>query len=148
MIREKTDVDSLKAGIINTNAFLFDCPEDLCIRSFIKYRNLLAHLCHGSHKRLAEKHTLIDTAKKQYHAKLINAEEKRILSLSLQENDFDADDYSELPPVKIGWALPVINPPIRFSNKQKEFLNVSSPCSKRNILCVHNEQLKWLVHSK
>lgn len=130
---EKTDFDSSKAATSNASSSLFDCPEDLCIRSFVKYGNLLAHLSHGSHKRIAEKHSLIDTAKRQYHAKLINGEEKRILSLCLQENNFDADDYNNLSPVEVGWALPITNPPVRFSQTQKEYLNVSRPLVTKNI---------------
>ena len=131
--KEKLDVDSSKAATSNASSSLFDCPEDLCIRSFVKYGNLLAHLSHGSHKRIAERHTLIDTAKRQYHAKLINGDEKRMLSLCLEENDFHADDYNDLSPVEVGWALPITNPPVRFSQMQKEYLNVSRPSLTKNI---------------
>lgn len=97
----------------------------MCIRSFVKYGNLIEHLAHGNHRRMAEKCTLLDTAKKHYHAKLINAEEKRLMSLSLEESIFDFNNFNDLPELNIGWGLPVNNPPVRFTPKQKQYLNVS-----------------------
>lgn len=106
------------------NGNLFECPEDTCVRSFVKYGNLLTHLTYGKHKRIAEKASLLDTAKKYYHARLTDPEEKRIISFSLEETVSSFDDSNEFTPMNMGWALPTINPPVRFTPKQKQFLNV------------------------
>lgn len=117
------DSSALTSESIHCTSVFFDCPEEGCIRKFVKYGNLLAHLTHGSHKRIAERCSLMDIAKKTYHAKLNSAEEKRILSLSL-EADCELVEYLDSPNTEEGWALPVINPPTRFSVKQKQYLNV------------------------
>lgn len=118
---------SLQADGAHSKGIFFECLEELCVRKFVKYGNLLAHLAHGNHKRIPERCSLIDFAKKFYHAKLRSAEEKRILSLSLEEADLEPNDCFDSPTMdKEGWALPVTNPPTRFSPKQKQFLNVSS----------------------
>lgn len=51
----KPDIDASKAAMSDPSSSLFDCPEDLYTRSVGKYRNLLAHLRHGRHKRMVEK---------------------------------------------------------------------------------------------
>ena len=107
---------------------LFECPEEACICSFIKYGNLLRHLAIGNHRRVPEKTTLLDTAKKLYHSKLMAGDSKTVISLSFQHALFNSSDFEEVPQLDMGWGLPVMRPPVRFSIKQKEFLDVSSFC--------------------
>ena len=116
------DIESERAG---GNGNLFACPEDMCVRSFVKYGNLLAHLNREDHRCVPEKSNLLDTAKKYYHAKLTSAEERDLLSLSIDATERYANDSIESKPFQIGWALPSINPPVRFTPKQKQYLNVS-----------------------
>jgi hypothetical protein len=61
-----------------------------------------------------------------YHSKLVNAENRRIISLSLDHITFDSNNFDQLPQLTIGWGLPVARPLVRFTFKQKQFLNVSN----------------------
>lgn len=104
---------------------LFECPEETCICSYINYGNLLRHLSTGRHHIMPERTTLLDTAKKLYHSKLTSSESKRIISVFVENFTFDSVHFDQLPQLNMGWGLPVSLPPVRFSRKQKEFLNVS-----------------------
>ncbi len=104
---------------------LFECPKEACICSFFKYGNLLRHLSIGHHRKMFEKTSLIDTAKKLYHSKLETSGNRRVISLSLEHSTFDSSDLDRLPQLNMGWGLPVLNAPVRFTVKQKQFLDVS-----------------------
>lgn len=86
----------------------------------MKYGNLLRHLALGDHHKIPEKITLLDTAKKLFHSKLANSENKRVISLSSEHILFDSNNFDQLPELKIGWALPSTRSPVRFSVKQKK----------------------------
>jgi hypothetical protein len=74
---------------------------------------------------MAEKISLLDTAKTLYHSKLTTSENRRVISLSLEYSTFDSIDFDQLPQLAVGWALPVAHAPVRFNVKQKQFLDVS-----------------------
>ncbi|CAF3133213.1 unnamed protein product [Rotaria sp. Silwood2] len=108
---------------IDQIANIFECPEEACISSFVKYGNLLRHLAVGNHRHIPEKVTLMDTAKKMFHSRLANADNKRIISLSPNDFVFDSNNCDQVPELTVGWALPVTRPPVRFTNKQRKFLD-------------------------
>lgn len=122
---DQIDTDD-KVNINSNTSNLFECPEEGCTRSYMKYGNLMRHLAIGDHEKQPEKITLIDTAKKLYHSKLSAAENKRVISLSIEHIMFDASNFDRAPIPKLGWALPTTNPPIRFNIKQKQFLQVNN----------------------
>ena len=74
---------------------------------------------------MPEKTSLLDTAKKLYHSKLITSENRKVISLSLEHSTFDSNNFDQLPQLNTGWALPVAHVPVRFSARQKQFLDVS-----------------------
>ncbi|CAF1277391.1 unnamed protein product [Rotaria sordida] len=117
------NVESIESSNKHTN--LFECPEEACICSYIKYGNLLRHLAIGHHRKMPEKLILLDTAKKLYHSKLVAAENKTVISLSPQHALLDPNNFDQLPQLNMGWGLPVVRPPVRFSIKQKQFLDES-----------------------
>ncbi|CAF4478486.1 unnamed protein product [Rotaria sp. Silwood2] len=108
---------------IDQAANIFECPEEACISSFVKYGNLLRHLAIGNHRHIPEKVTLMDTAKKMFHTRLSNADNKRVISLSSNDVVLDSNNCDQVPELTVGWALPVTRPPVRFTNKQKKFLD-------------------------
>ncbi|CAF1685489.1 unnamed protein product [Adineta ricciae] len=63
-----------------------------------------------------------DTAKKLYHGKLLTAENKRMIPLSVESITFDSSNFDEVPPLEMGWGLPTARAPIRYTIKQKQFL--------------------------
>lgn len=105
---------------------LFECSEDACVCVFMKFGNLLRHFAVGGHRRLLEKSNLLDTAKKTYQSKLATADNKRLVSLSLEQASFDPADFDELPEIGKGWALPIARKSVRFTDKQRQYLNVSN----------------------
>ncbi len=76
-VNANSTVESVASS--NESSCLFECPEEGCVRSFIKYGNLLRHLTVGDHRKMSEKTNLLDTVKKLYHSKLSNAENKKII---------------------------------------------------------------------
>lgn len=124
-IMDKT-VDAEIHGSQTETIKLFECPDESCVSSFVKYGNLLRHLSVGNHRQISEKMTLLDTAKKVYQERLAASTIKKVVSLSSESILFDASNFEQLPKPNTGWALPVIHPPIRFTMKQKQFLDVSN----------------------
>lgn len=124
--RSEKDLKVQNTKSVESENTLYDCPEDTCICTFVKYGNLLRHLEFGRHHKMAEKTTLLDSAKRMYHDKLQKSENKRIISLTLDHSVFDSTDFDRLPPVNVGWALPAAQVYARFNTKQKKFLDVSS----------------------
>ncbi|CAF1360558.1 unnamed protein product [Rotaria sordida] len=45
---------------VNEATNLFECPEETCVSSFVKYGNLLRHLAVGNHRHMPEKESLKD----------------------------------------------------------------------------------------
>ena len=113
----------------NDTTTLFECPVESCICSYVKYGNLLRHLAVGDHRKKREKRTSLDVAKILYHQKLASVENQRIISLSLDHITIDSTDFDQLPKLKTGWGLPKQHASVRFSIRQKEFLDVSVPYS-------------------
>ena len=109
----------------DNNNNIFECPEEGCVHSFFKYGNLMRHLAIGDHRKEPERFTLIDTAKRLYHTKLLTAENKRMISLSLESITFDSSNFDEVPVLEMGWGLPTARAPVRYTIKQKQFLQVS-----------------------
>ena len=111
---------------VNETTSLFECPEETCVSSFVKYGNLLRHLTIGNHRQMSEKITLLDTAKRLFHSRLIAAENKRVISSSSYGTIFQSNNSAQVPKFTVGWPLPVTRPPVRFTVKQKKSSDVSS----------------------
>ena len=75
--------------------------------------------------KFQKKTTLFDTAKRLCHSRFVAAE-NRVISLSSDGTTFHSNNSAEVSELTVGWALPVTHPPVRFTAKQKKFLDVSS----------------------
>ena len=48
-----------------------------------------------------------------------------MISLSLESITFDSSNFDEVPTLEMGWGLPTARAPVRYTIKQKQFLQVS-----------------------
>jgi hypothetical protein len=85
---------------------LFSCPEEGCVKSFLKYSSLQSHLECGKHKRALEHETLFDKAITEYalHLEVQNTKLQEVVDAagSGPKNNSSNDD---LPQLSKGWAL-------------------------------------------
>jgi len=100
---------------------LFTYPVEGCVKSFQRYTSLDRHLQCGKCQLQQEKLSVMDKSKLVYQEKLLsgNARQPAIPIVSAQ---LDA----EVPPTLAstqGWALKAVKKSVRFSRKQKEYLD-------------------------
>ena len=104
-----------------SNARLFSCPEEGCIKCYQRYSNLQQHLDSGKHTRALEREPLLDQAVYGYAERL----EVQTVGVpcvgNVQEVPKQVPLQSTLP---MGWALRSSqNRRTRFNVKQKEYLS-------------------------
>ena len=103
-----------------TNSRLFTCPEEGCIKSFMRPSSLVKLLDCGKHKRKLEQETLYDKAIIRYATKLDYGASKIPVVVE--------GSRSSIPnPVtlRMGWALKSTpSHRTKFTDKQKHYLNV------------------------
>ncbi|CAH1252459.1 Hypp9299 [Branchiostoma lanceolatum] len=96
---------------------LFPCPEDSCVKVYQTCRGLEAHVAVGRHQRRLERETLLDKAKLAYAEKL----EQGPSEVPHLEPSLEARRATPHP--QQGWALRNPKKHVRFSSKQKEYLD-------------------------
>ncbi|CAF1193962.1 unnamed protein product [Didymodactylos carnosus] len=109
-----------KAGVSDA---IFECTEPGCVDKFVKYGNLVRHVCNGTHTILPEQHCLSDTAAIMYKTRSEQIENRQICSLLLEKSRtreiFETKKIAALPE---GWALPVPRKNVRFTEQQVVYL--------------------------
>lgn len=100
---------------------LFHCPEEGCIRSFIKHSNLLRHLILGKHEFSPQRTSLRDIAVQSYSEELESVrltpefpELQEAMQVFFETESFDS--------MERGWALKKHKLCRALSNKQRQFL--------------------------
>lgn len=128
---QEHDMDETEEATAQRSAQTFDdvsvfsCPEPTCVKTFMKYGNLVNHIVSGKHVMKAVKETLTDFAINAFKCKLEGIrgeyslpEVKELYSSSLQ----DHHERVQVP-VEKGWALPPKVKSSKFSDKQTKYLN-------------------------
>ncbi len=105
-----------------SNSKLFFCDYEGCVRRFLKYGNLLRHIANGNHVQRVEKLPMKDLAMITYKSKLDAADHQELVSLELQRTDFNRNDYTHIPSLNQGWALPLTRKVRPLTPKVRQFL--------------------------
>ena len=94
---------------------IFSCPEEGCTKSFVRYSSMERHCEYGVHVRVLEKVTLQDRAKLSYARRLEEGQTKPLPSVIVTGSPhcFLLDK---------GWGLKSKAKAVRFSEKQKTFI--------------------------
>ena len=96
---------------------IFACPEEGCIKTFMRHAANMRHLDCGNHHRSLERETLFDKAALEYAQKL---EGQATLIPQVSEVDIQGNGVNQQP---MGWALKSTGSGrARFSEKQKSYL--------------------------
>ena len=101
---------------------LFFCNYEGCICRFVKYGNFLRHLADGNHIERVEKLSMKDLAMITYKSKLDTADNQELLCLELERINFNRNDYTHIPSLEQGWALPLPRKVQRLTAKVRKFL--------------------------
>ncbi|XP_066270491.1 uncharacterized protein [Branchiostoma lanceolatum] len=113
----ESDSDGESAREQRSLGSLFPCPEDSCVKVYQTHRGLEAHVAVGRHQRQLERETLLDKAKLAYAEKL----EQGPSEVPHLEPSLEASRTTPSP--QQGWALRNPKKHVRFSSKQKEYLD-------------------------
>jgi hypothetical protein len=97
---------------------LFTCPNEACIKSFQRYASLENHLQYGRCELKQEKESMFDRAKITYHKKLLQTQ---TAPPTLEARQIEK--CTSQSAAKQGWALKTSKKSIRFSEKQKAYLD-------------------------
>ena len=114
-----TDLSSEGAETCQTTR-MFTCPEESCTKTFIRYSALERHCEFGAHTRSLERITLQDRAKISYAKNLQEGQTKKQQSLPVNGA---AATHRASDKCQMGWALKSSAKKVRFSQKQKNFLD-------------------------
>lgn len=98
---------------------LFVCPEESCIRRFLRYSSMQQHLGFGEHERALERETLTDRAVKVYGENLKGQTPSVPEVIANSRPDIIPDSCRKVP---MGWALRAGAPRKRFTSSQKAYL--------------------------
>ena len=106
---------------------LFTCPEEGCVKTFIRNSSLVKHLVCGKHKLTLEHETLYDKAVIEYATKLDCG-----LSKVPTVIEGSRSSVTNAPTLAMGWALKSTHPRrSKFSDKQKQYLNAKFQIGER-----------------
>ena len=83
----------------DSNAAIFSCPEEGCVKTFVRYSSMQRHLDCGKHQRALERYTLLDRAAVGYAQRLERQCE------AVPELDAVAEPPSSHDVLPKGWAL-------------------------------------------
>ena len=100
----------------NDATVLFSCPNEGCIKVYERHSSLEKHMAFGKCRMMPEKETLLDRAKKTYHALL---QEDVSSAKVLEARAVETTDSVSLPE---GWALKLAKKSTRFNETQKKYL--------------------------
>ena len=100
---------------------MFTCPEQSCTKTFIRYSALERHCEFGAHMRSLERITLQDRAKISYAKNLHEGQTRKQQSLPVCDAPLmqRASDTCQM-----GWALKSSPRKVRFTQEQKNFLDI------------------------
>ena len=112
MIRDELEGDGVKKDA----TFLFSCPNEGCVKMYERNSSLEKHVSFGKCRLMSEKETLLDKAKKTYHALL---QEDTSTAKALEARAVEAKDGFCL---REGWALKTAKKSARFNDAQKKYL--------------------------
>ena len=100
---------------------MFTCPEQSCTKTFIRYSALERHCEFGAHMRSLERITLQDRAKISYAKNLHEGQTRKQQSLPVCDAPLThrASDICQM-----GWALKSSPRKVRFTQEQKNFLDL------------------------
>lgn len=101
---------------------LFYCDYEGCICRFLNYGNLLRHITNGNHDKRVEKLPMKDLAMITYKSKLDTVDNQELLSLELDRISLSQTDYTNIPLLNKGWALPLPRKVQRLTPKVRQFL--------------------------
>ena len=109
--------ESTGSGGEDASTSLFACPEDGCIKRFIRHSSVLRHLDCGKHQYTLEHETLYDKAAVQYAEQLEGQGATMVPVVSVPTKHASARNLD------IGWALKVTGPRrTRFTVAQRSYL--------------------------
>lgn len=97
---------------------LFTCPEEGCIRTFMRHSSMMQHLDCGKHQRALERETLYDKAALEYAEQLEGQATSHPQAGGVRYEAADAGVDKQ----PMGWALKSRGASARFTDKQKAFL--------------------------
>ena len=101
----------------DSNAAIFSCPEEGCVKTFVRYSSMQRHLDCGKHQRALERSTLLDKAAVGYAQRLEGQCE------AVPELEAVAEPPSSHDVLPKGWALKSsASRRSRFTYKQKNYL--------------------------
>ena len=92
------------SGRVDGSTSLFACPEDGCIKRFIRHSSVLRHLDCGKHQYTLEHETLYDKAAVRYAEQLEGQGATMVPVISVPTKHASARNLD------IGWALKVTGP--------------------------------------
>ena len=99
---------------------MFTCPEQSCTKTFIRYSALERHCEFGAHTRSLKRVNLQDQAKISYANHLQEGQTRKQQSVPVNSA---AATYCASDKCQMGWALKSSAKKLRFSEKQKKFLD-------------------------
>lgn len=105
-----------------SNSKLFYCNEEGCIARFLYYGRLLRHISTGNHTQKLERKSLKDFSIITYKSKLDDVDYQETLRLELEQTNFSQQDFSHIPVLDKGWALPAPRKVQRITPRVKLFL--------------------------
>jgi hypothetical protein len=122
-VEEKNSDDDTRSQNQKLNRIaLYDCVEEGCTKTFFKYGSFVKHLAADKHYRQAEKSNLTDTAIKTYRSKLESVENRKMVSIMLEEVTFNENQHCYKQILEHGWALPKPRKVTRYTDKQRKYL--------------------------
>ena len=103
------------------NSRFFACPEEECVKAFMRHSSRVKHLDCGKHKRALERKMLYDKATLEYATKLDCGPNK---APTVIEESRSLSSLSTKPTLPMGWALKSTQSRrMKFTDKQKQNLN-------------------------
>ena len=111
----------------DSNAAIFSCPEEGCVKTFLRYSSVQRHLDCEKHQRALERYTLLDRAAVGY-AQRLEGQCEAVLELDAVAKSPSSHDM--LPK---GWALrSSASRRCRFTYKQKNYLTEKFQLGERS----------------
>ena len=111
----------------DSNAAIFSCPEEGCVKTFLRYSSVQRHLDCEKHQRALERYTLLDRAAVGYAQRLEGQCE------AVPELDAVAKSPSSHDMLPKGWALrSSASRRCRFTYKQKNYLTEKFQLGERS----------------
>lgn len=126
-VDESSDESSVDVDAAN-NCRLFTCPEEGCVKTFVRHSSLVKHLDCGKHKRALEQETLYDKAMIEYASNLECGASKCPTVLEVSRQNLQTVPTT----LSMGWALKSTQSRrTKFTENQKQHLNAKFQIGER-----------------